>query len=194
MTKIIGLTGGIGSGKTTIAKYIAAKGIPVFISDDVAKKVLEQSNIQNAIKESFGDSVFDNNGVNRKALSEQVFSNPEKLKALNAIIHPEVKKQFSDWLKLNSNQPFVVKEAAILFESGSYKDCDYIISVVAPEEIRIARVLQRDSTSIAEVKLRIKNQWTDNQRVEKSDFIITNTSLEYAYSQIDKIFKILNIP
>jgi dephospho-CoA kinase len=194
MTKIIGLTGGIGSGKTTIANYLASKGIPVFISDDVAKKSLEQSNIKNAIKESFGYSVFDNNEINRKALSAQVFSDPAKLKTLNSIIHPEVEKKFSDWLKLNSNQPFVVKEAAILFESGSYKDCDYIISVVAPEEIRIKRVLDRDATTIEAVQQRINNQWTDRQRIAKSNFIITNTSIENAYFQTDQILEILNIP
>ena len=194
MTKIIGLTGGIGSGKTTIANYLASKGIPVFISDDVAKKSLEQSNIKNAIKESFGYSVFDNNEINRKALSAQVFSDPAKLKTLNSIIHPEVEKKFSDWLKLNSNQPFVVKEAAILFESGSYKECDYIISVVAPEEIRIKRVLDRDATTIEAVQQRIDNQWTDRQRIAKSNFIITNTSIENAYFQTDQILEILNIP
>jgi dephospho-CoA kinase len=193
MTKIIGLTGGIGSGKTTIANYLATRGVPVFISDDVAKKSLEKAIIKNAIKDSFGAAVLDNNEIDRKVLSELVFSNPEKLKILNSIIHPEVKKQFSDWLKLHSNQQFVVKEAAILFESGSYKDCDYIISVVAPEEMRIKRVIERDATSIKAIQQRIKNQWTDEQRIAKSDFVIHNTSIENAYSQVNQILNILNI-
>ena len=147
MTKIVGLTGGIGSGKTSIAKHIRSIGIPVYIADDAAKKILLLPETLNALKLVFGNAIFDDELLNKDKLSKIVFNNPEMLKQLNQIVHPAVKKDFDNWLQLNENQPLVVKEAAILFESGSYKDCDVIISIVAPIEERIHRVMTRDNTS-----------------------------------------------
>ena len=189
MTKIIGLTGGIGSGKTTIANYFHELGIPVYIADEEGRKITESPEILKSIKSIFGEKVIDNEKLNRQKVSQIVFENPEKLKQLNAIIHPEVKKHFKNWLLQQANSPFVVKEAAILFESGSYKECDLIITVVAPLELRIERVMKRDLVTREEVLKRINNQWTDAKRIEKSNFIIENTNINQAKLQVDEILK-----
>ena len=158
-TRIIGLTGGIGSGKTTVANYIQSKGIPVYISDLEAKKVMDSSEIIEKIIDAFGTDIIDSNkSLNREKLASIVFNDSEKLKQLNAIVHPAVKKHFENWIIQYQKSPFIVKEAAILFESGSYKDCNEIITVSAPLETRIARVLKRDTTSKEKVLQRINNQ------------------------------------
>ena len=193
MTKIIGLTGGIGSGKTTVANHFMAAGIPVYIADDEARKIMQSAEIINEIKKTFGNTVFENDILNREKLAGIVFSNPDKLKQLNAIIHPAVKKHFGGWILDHKNSPFVIYEAAILFESGSYKDCDLIITVTAPLESRIQRVLQRDKTTRENVLKRMNIQWNDNQRISKSDYVIENVNPETTKSEVDKILKILKI-
>lgn len=193
MSKIIGLTGGIGSGKTTLATYIESLGIPVFIADDEAKKLMQSAEVLREIKAVFGEAVFDKGQLNRQELASIVFSNPEKLSQLNGIIHPAVKKQFKIWLDQHQLAPFVVYEAAILFESGSYQNCDYIITITAPLEDRIARVTQRDNSSREQVLNRINAQWTDEQRVVKSNFVIENSDPQNAKLQLDEILKILKI-
>jgi dephospho-CoA kinase len=193
MTKIIGLTGGIGSGKTTIATYMESLGIPVFIADDEAKKLMQSSKVLAEIKTIFGEVIFDEGVLNRQKLAEIVFSNPEKLKQLNAIIHPAVKKHFAEWLLNYKTVAFVVYEAAILFESGNYKNCDYIITITAPLEARIERVTHRDKTSREQVINRINAQWTDEQRIAKTDFVIENVAIQNAKQEVDKILKILKI-
>jgi dephospho-CoA kinase len=193
MSKIIGLTGGIGSGKTTLATYIESLGIPVFIADDEAKKLVQSAEVLGEIKAIFGETIFENGQLNRQQLAAIVFANPEKLSQLNGIIHPAVKKQFKIWLDQNQSAPFVVYEAAILFESGSYQNCDYIITITAPFEDRIARVMQRDNSSREQVLNRINAQWTDEQRAAKSNFIIENSDPQNAKSQLDEILKILKI-
>ncbi|WP_396187159.1 dephospho-CoA kinase [Flavobacterium sp.] len=193
MTKIIGLTGGIGSGKTTVANHFRVAGIPVYIADDEARKIMQSDEINAEIKKKFGDTVFDNGILNREKLSGIVFNDPEKLKLLNAIIHPAVKKHFSSWILNQKNAPYIIYEAAILFESGSYKDCDIIITVTAPLELRIQRVIQRDKTTRENVLSRINMQWNDEKRIDKSDFVIENDTTEIAKSAVDKILKILKI-
>jgi dephospho-CoA kinase len=192
MTKIIGLTGGIGSGKTTIAKHFASLGVPVYIADDEAKKLMDNPEIIEKLKTVFGDEIIDNKKIDRKALAQIVFQNPKKLKKLNSIIHPAVKKHFTDWLLVHKNHPIIIKEAAILFESGSYKDCDAVITVTAPLEERINRVINRDNTTREAVMNRIKNQWTDDERISKSDYVIVNTSVNEAIKQVEIILKSLN--
>lgn len=191
MTKIIGLTGGIGSGKTTIANYIVSLGIPVYNADDEAKKIMQLPEIIQFLKEQFGEEIFENNILNREKLSKIVFNNPDKLHQLNKIVHPAVKKHFDNWISQHKKFPLVVKEAAILFESGSYKYCDNIITVTSPLETRIQRVMQRDITNRESVLCRIKNQWTDEQRIGKSDYIINNTTVKESYLQVDKILNLL---
>lgn len=170
----IGLTGGIGSGKTTIAQWFQEKGIPVYNSDFEAKKLMnENEDLIQQLIELFGDETYKNGEYNRSYVASKVFNDKELLNQLNAIVHPAVFKHFDEWLD-NQNSSFVVKEAAILFESGSYKDCDYIISVIADEEIRIKRVAKRDQLNEDQIRSRMKSQWADQQRIEKSDFIIEN--------------------
>jgi dephospho-CoA kinase len=193
MTKIIGLTGGIGSGKTTIANHFLAAGIPVYIADDEARKIMQSTEIIAQIKETFGTSIFENDILNREKLAAIVFGNPKKLEKLNSIIHPAVKQHFDKWVLNHKKFPFVIYEAAILFESGSYKNCDLIITVTAPIETRIQRVIQRDGTTRENVLKRINSQWNDAQRISKSDYVIENTTFASIKEEVDKILKILNI-
>jgi dephospho-CoA kinase len=193
MTKIIGLTGGIGSGKTTIANEFLSLGIPVYIADDEARKLMQSAKVIDAIRSVFGDAIFENAILNREKLAGIVFSDPEKLEKLNAIVHPAVKKHFDEWLLNHKDAPFVIYEAAILFESGGYKKCDLIISVVAPLETRIQRVMDRDKTTREQVLKRINMQWNDEKRISKSDFVIKNTNMEETKAEIVKILKILKI-
>ena len=193
MAKIIGVTGGIGSGKTTLVRYFESLGIPVFIADDEAKKLMQSAEVLGKIKAVFGEAIFEKGQLNRQQLATIVFSNPEKLSQLNGIIHPAVKKQFTIWLDQHQSAPFVVYEAAILFESGSYQNCDYIITITAPLEDRIARVMQRDNSSREQVLNRINAQWTDEQRATKSNFVIENSDPQISKSQLDEILKILKI-
>lgn len=188
MTKIIGLTGGIGSGKTTIAKFFEAEGIPVYIADDEAKKIMQLPETISEIINYFGQEIISDKTIDKKKLSALVFNNPEKLKELNKIIHPLVKKHFDLWIK-KSKAPFVIKEAAILFESGSYKYCDKIITVTASEETRIKRVMARDHCTKDQVLDRIKNQWSDQDKILKSDFVLLNDDLIEAKKQFQVILK-----
>lgn len=185
----IGLTGGIGSGKTTIAQWFQEKGIPVYNSDFEAKKLMnENEDLIQQLIELFGDETYKNGEYNRSYVASKVFNDKELLNQLNAIVHPAVFKHFDEWMD-NQNSSFVVKEAAILFESGSYKDCDYIISVIADEKIRIDRVAKRDQLNEDQIRSRMKNQWTDEQRIEKSDFIIENNKdLKALKLEFEKVY------
>lgn len=189
MTKIIGLTGGIGSGKTTVANYLIAKNIPVYIADDEAKKITNSKKVTSKIKEIFGNEVIENDKVNRTALANIVFNDKEKLTQLNAIIHPEVKKHFKNWLKSKQDYTFVVKESAILFESGSYLDCDAIILVTAPMETRIERTIKRDNSTKESVIQRINNQMSEEVKTLKSNYIIQNISLKDTFNQVENMLK-----
>jgi dephospho-CoA kinase len=189
MTKIIGLTGGIGSGKTMVAEYFKSLGIPVFIADEEAKKLMTSDDIINALSNEFGKDILENGIINREKLAQLVFNNPKKLQKLNSIVHPKVKIHFENWVEKHKNYPFVVKEAAILFESGSYEYCDTIITVTCPLEIRLQRVMKRDKTDRESVLKRIENQWTDEQRIAKSDYVIDNLSVEFTKKQVDEILK-----
>src|SRR5690606_11422131 len=145
------LTGGIGSGKTTIANWFSDKGIPVYNSDIEAKRLMNESTeIHQKLIQLFGENAYANGELNRKFISEQVFENKDLLEKLNQIVHPAVFQDFQNWIQ-NQTAAFVIKEAAILFESGSYHDCDYIISVISHEELRIQRVMARDRISAEQV-------------------------------------------
>lgn len=186
--KIVGLTGGIGSGKTTIANELRNAGVPVYIADDQAKKMLDTPKVSQEVSAAFGD-VLTNGIVDRAKLANIVFDNPQKLQQLNSIVHPAVKEDFKQWVGANQNHPILVREAAILFESGTYKDCDFIISVQAPLEVRIERVVNRDGVSREQVLKRINNQWTDEQRAALSDYVIVNTDLSHTQREVAEILK-----
>jgi dephospho-CoA kinase len=192
MTKIIGLTGGIGSGKTTVSKMFEQLGVSIYNSDLEAKKIMQMPELIVLLKNNFGNSFFENDILNRSKLADLVFKNSEKLKELNAIVHPFVKKDFSVWVEKNENQKFVIKESAILFESNTNIDCDKIITVVAPLSSRMQRIAARDDLGFHEIVKRINNQISDEKKVENSDFVIENTDLEMTKSEVFKIFKILN--
>ncbi|MCF6141994.1 dephospho-CoA kinase [Flavobacterium sp. K77] len=193
MTKIIGLTGGIGSGKSTIATYFKEAGVPIYLADDAGKKVMQNPDIIVAIADVFGSGVVENDIINRQKLASIVFNESQQLQKLNRIVHPAVKKHFDNWLLEQKHFPYVLYEAAILFESGKYKECDCVITVIASTEARIARVIQRDQTSRELVLQRMNSQWTDGQRIPLSDFVIENDDLELAKVQVTKILKILEI-
>lgn len=192
MTKIIGLTGGIGSGKSTVANYIASKGIPVYIADEEAKKIMEREDVKQKIQNLFSESVLnDDTSLNRKKIAEFVFNNPEKLKELNAIVHPEVQFHFKNWLNKYKDFPFVIKEVAILFETGGNKHCDKVILITAPEELRIERAMKRDNLTKKDILVRINNQLPDSKKKKWSDFIIDNINLSDTFLKTDEILKIL---
>ncbi len=191
LAKVIGLTGGIGSGKSTIANLFIQKKIPVYNSDIEAKKIMQLPKTILSIQNKFGKSIIKNNQIDTKELATMVFSNPDKLKVLNQIIHPLVKNDFEKWLQLQQSK-FVIKESAILFEAGIDKNCDAIITVTAPKEVRIERVISRDNSTRKEVLNRIKNQWTEDRKVAKSDFVIQNIVFLDTKKQFLKIFESLN--
>lgn len=188
--KIIGLTGGIGSGKSTIAKWFSEKQIPVYDSDREAKKLMnEHPEVIQKLIDLLGEETYKNGVYNSRFVASKVFQDKELLKKLNQIVHPAVFQHFQNWVE-NQQSEFVVKEAAILFESGSYKDCDAIISVIANEEVRINRVKKRDGLDSEQIRQRMKNQWTDEQRIELSDFVISNNEgLDQLQSKFEEVYK-----
>jgi dephospho-CoA kinase len=193
MTKIIGLTGGIGSGKSTIANYIASKGIPVYIADEEAKKLMQLPEVITSVQSIFSENVLDEFGkLDRKKIADLVFNSPTQLTQLNNIVHPLVKNHFIEWLKIHSNTPYVIKEVAILFETGGNTACDKVIVVTAPEEIRIERAMKRDNVSKETIVSRMNNQLPESEKITKSDFIIHNIDLNKTFIQVDEILKILS--
>jgi dephospho-CoA kinase len=184
---IVGLTGGIGSGKSTVAKMFMDLGVPVYLADDEAKKLLSgDPSVRKSVEKLLGKKAYIGDKPDRAYIASQVFDNSKKLESLNKIIHPAVKKHFKNWYTLQV-APYVIKEAAILFESGSNDDCDAVITVTAPPEIRIERVILRDHTTEEAVKARMKHQWSDEEKLKLSDFVITNTSLKKTQDQVRKI-------
>ncbi len=192
--KIVGLTGGIGSGKTTVAKQFQALGIPVYIADEEAKKLMNRSKIiKRKLIALFGDEAYKDNTLNRPFLADKIFNNAENLKKMNAVVHPKVASHFKNWVK-KQIAPYVLKESAILFENGAYKDCDLIITVTAPLELRKKRLLKRDNTTLEKIQAIINNQWSDESKISKSHFVITNKDLEETKQQVQLTHnKIVNL-
>lgn len=189
MSLLVGITGGIGSGKSTIAKWLDLKGYPVFYADMEAKKILFQTEtIQNLVNQ-FGDGILENGQLDKTKLGTLVFNQPDKLLQLNKIMHPLVAKAFLNWVNQHSSHSILFKEAAILFETGGYKSLDYNILVTAPKEVRILRVMQRDSLSREEVLKRMKQQFPDSVKIKLADFVIYNVHLEKAYQKASSILK-----
>ena len=192
MTKIIGLTGGIGSGKTTVAKYFASKGIPVFIADEAAKNITNDKKVIQEVQAIFSENVILKTGLlDRHSIRKLVFKDKSKLEQLNKIVHPKVKTDFENWLKQNKNAPFVIKEVAILFETNGQKYCDATILVTAPIETRIKRVLERDTTSRENILQIINNQLPEEKKQALATYVISNESLEKTYKIVDKLINTL---
>jgi len=182
----IGITGGIGSGKSMISKVFEVLGIKVFYADDAAKQVMTNDPILiDALKQTFGnDAYFSDGSLNRKYIAGIVFSNPDELAKLNAITHPAVFRAFDQWLTQVKDAPYVMKEAALMFESGSSKLCDKNILVYAPLDMRINRVMSRDGLSRAEVESRNARQFTDEQKLKLADYVITNDDSQLVIPQV----------
>lgn len=184
---VVGLTGGIGSGKSTIAKVFRALGVPVFESDAEAKHILNREDVVQHISDTFGEWLINSGRVDRAKLAGLVFGDKQELAKLNAIIHPAVRKQFLAWVDANSNSPYVINEAAILFESGLAEMTRFTINVSAPVEERIKRVIARDALTREEVISRINNQMSDEQRSALSTWTIVNDGLEAVLPQVLQI-------
>jgi dephospho-CoA kinase len=171
----LGITGGIGSGKSLVCKIFSVLAVPVFKADEIAKAMLNHAALQEPIISRFGHGIMALDGkIDRRKLASLVFSNPESLSFLNSIIHPAVQNAFKEWCSGQIHEPYVIEEAAILFESGAWKELDKIITVTCPEEERIRRVIERDHCSRDEVVRRMQNQTGDTFRTEHSDFTILN--------------------
>jgi len=176
--KIGGLTGGIGSGKTTVACMFNELGIPVYIADVEAKRLMVESEaIVSGVIELFGAEAYIDGTLNRSYIAGQVFNNKEKLTSLNSIVHPAVHRDFKDWVA-TKNSPYVLKEAAIIFENGGERKLDFTILVTAPIETRIARVLKRDKTDRDAILKRIDNQWSDDKKRALATYCIENIDVE----------------
>ncbi|WP_299522621.1 dephospho-CoA kinase [Winogradskyella sp.] len=180
---IVGLTGGIGSGKTTISKYFESYGIPIYIADKEAKALMNRSKVvRRKLIQLFGQSAYKNGALNREYLATKIFSDKSLLSKMNAIVHPRVASHFKRWLK-KQDAPYVIKEAAIIFENDLEYQYDYTITVVTNEDLRIERVMKRDNVSAEKVKSIIRNQLSDNEKIKKSDFVIENNDLETSEKQ-----------
>ncbi|NNK81774.1 MAG: dephospho-CoA kinase [Flavobacteriaceae bacterium] len=187
--KIVGLTGGIGSGKTTVANMFTALGIPVYIADVEAKALMNRSKvIKRKLIALFGDYAYKDEVLNKPFIANKIFTNADLLSKMNAIVHPKVASHFMRWIK-KQDADYCIKEAAILFENGSYKQCDFNILVTAPESIRIKRVIQRDNSTEQKVNSIIKNQWSDNKKIELADYVIENIEISDTKKQVLKTHK-----
>ncbi len=185
----VGITGNIGSGKTTVAKVFELLGIKVFYADAEAKKVMTTDAVLiNGVKKAFGEESYLADGtLNRKHIASIVFNNEDELKKLNTLVHPAVFRAFDDWAKAYATEPYVIKEAAVLFESGSYQFCDETILVAAPLKTRIKRVMSRDKISRAEVEAREARQFTQEKKMELANHLLVNDDSQLLIPQIIKL-------
>ena len=185
----VGLTGGIGSGKTTVSNFLLDYGIPVYNSDSKGKTLMNTNlELKNNIVSIFGERVYDNGILNTNLLSRIVFNDSSKIEQLNNLVHPKVAQDFNQWVGKNNNKPILVKEAAILIESGAYLNMDKIILVVSEKSTRINRVSKRDNSDLESIEKRINLQLTDNEKIKYADYIIeNNSSLEHLKLEVLKV-------
>ncbi|MCW3082885.1 MAG: dephospho-CoA kinase [Bacteroidetes bacterium] len=183
----VGITGGIGSGKSTVCSVFALLGIPVYSSDAAAKNVLEETEVIRQIAAIAGDVLTEDGRIDRKKLADVVFKDKQKLEQLNSIVHPAVARHFETWCAAYKNARYVLKEAAILFESGAYKQVEKIITVTAPKTLKIKRILQRDRISEQQVEERMVNQMNDEEKIKRSDYTVLNDEQELVIPQILQI-------
>jgi dephospho-CoA kinase len=193
--KVVGLTGGIGSGKSTVATIFEQLGVPIYDSDSKAKKIYNSAFVKEKVIELLGEHAYLNDVPDFAFIASKVFSNTELLSNLNAIIHPAVNEDFQIWLeeKLKQGVKWVIKESALLIETKAFLECHSVILVSCPEEIRIQRVMKRNAISRAEVKQRMKNQTSDALRLPHSEFCVVNDENSALIPQIIEIYRILNL-
>ncbi len=186
---ILGVTGGIGSGKSTVCEIFKLFGIPVYNSDDRAKWLMNhQPELISAIKEQFGEEAYRDGRLNREYLAQTAFSDKQSLQKLNDLVHPSVRKDFKQWVT-DQQSAILIKEAAILIESGAYRQCDKVLVVTCPTDIRLERVVARDQSNAEQVKRRMENQLTDDQRLEFADFVIDNSGKELLIPQVKEVLE-----
>jgi len=180
----VGLTGGIGSGKTTVAKIFEVLGIPVYYADEETKRLMNTDPVirRNIVKE-FGDRAYDDHGLDRSYLASVVFNDEKKLALLNSLTHPATIEHANKWMK-QQHSSYIIKEAALIFESGSNKHLDYVIGVSAPEEIRIRRVMERDGVSEEQVRSRMARQMNEEEKIALCDFVVVNDEREFLITQV----------
>ena len=170
----VGLTGGIGSGKTTVARIFELLGIPVYYADDAAKRIMnEDVELKTVIQKQFGKEAYDNGELNRAYLSAKVFTDPFQLEILNSLVHPATIRDAAKWMN-RQKAPYTIKEAALIFESGSSELLDYVIGVYAPSQLRIKRTMERNHLDYDEVKQRMEKQLDENLKMKLCDFVIYN--------------------
>jgi dephospho-CoA kinase len=180
----VGITGGIGSGKTTVSKIFETLGIPVFYADDVAKKLMnEDKTLIEKIKDLFGQQLYINDKLDKSALAEIVFSDPNKLTSLNNLIHPIAIKTANDWMAIQTT-PYAIKEAALIFEAGAQAHLDFVIGVQCPTTLRIKRVMARDKVTEAEVLKRIDKQMDETIKMQMCNFVIHNNEQQLILPQV----------
>ena len=186
----VGITGGIGVGKTYICNILQKMGYSIFSSDQVSKKIVSENTfVRDQIRNFFGEDIIENEKISREKLAIQVFSNKEKLKKLNEIVHPFVKKEFDNWMSSRYDEKLVFKEAAILFEANSHKNLDYVVCVTAKLQDRVSRVMQRDKVDSDSVKKRISMQMSQIEKEKLSDFVIFNSKDDLVLPQIIKVLE-----
>ena len=188
----VGITGGIGSGKSTACAILAEFGVAVYDSDSRAKRLMNEDNaLRERLVERFGGEVYCAEGLNRRYLAERVFSNPEELKALNAIVHPAVMDDFDRWA-LEQEGSYVVLESAILFEASLDRRVDVSVAVMAPEELRIERAMQRDGAQREQIVARMNNQISEQERVERAKYTIVNIDIDNLRSDVEQLHRRLS--
>ncbi len=188
----IGLTGGIGSGKSTVAKIFEVLGIPVYYADDAARKLInEDENLKKEIVQHFGIDAYANGKLDRTYISKIVFNNKAKLELLNSITHPAVMHHSEEWMKAQTSI-YTIREAALIFESGIDKNLDFVIGVSAPENLRIERTMQRDGITKELVLARMKNQIDEDEKMKRCDFIIYNNEQQLLIPQVLDLHKKLS--
>lgn len=191
---IIGITGGMGGGKSTFSAYLRDRGQLVFDTDVVAKKMQdEDKHVIKELKQLFGDDIYRDNGFDRKRVAGMVFGNKELLFKLNAIIHPRVKEKFQSWVKANSDSRFLFMECAILFEGKFDAYVDKILVVTAPENVRIERVMKRDNQSEEQVRARLRNQMSEDEKRRRADWIIETEGVKNTEEKVDTFLKMLMV-
>lgn len=180
----IGLTGGMGSGKTIVAKIFAELGVPVYYADEAAKKLLNEHEwLKESVIRHFGKETYTDGNLNRRFLASKVFNDPKKLELLNALVHPATIRDAEEWMNQQTT-PYILKEAALIFESGSQKGLDYIIGVSSPVSLRVSRSMKRDNISREEVVLRMNRQIEESIKMRLCDFIIYNDEQQLVVPQV----------
>jgi len=183
----VGLTGGIGSGKSTIAKIFEVLGIPVYYADDAAKQIMNtDKQLKEALVKNFGEKTYEGGQLNRPYLASLVFADKQKLELLNSLTHPATIRDANRWI-LQQTSPYIIKEAALLFESGANKYLDHVIGVFAPPELRIRRAMERDNTTREEVLQRMSRQMDEEAKMKLCDFIITNDEQHLVIPQVQQL-------